>query len=74
MFTCSLSRAIHPKLVRNLTTEESVTVLKRLIARGEKPKKIYSDNAKTFIASCKWVKKLLKSKELNHFFNFSNIE
>ena len=72
--TCSASRAIHLELVPIQTVEEFVTVFKRLIARRGAPEKIYSDNTKTFIASCKWVKKLNKSEELNHFFNFNNIE
>ena len=72
--TCSASRAIHLELVPIQTVEEFVTVFKRLIARRGAPEKIYSDNTKTFIASCKWVKKLNKSEELNHFFNFNNTE
>ena len=74
LFTCSLSRAIDLELVPNQTTEEFITTFKRLIARRGAPEKIYSDNAKTFVASWKWVKKLNKSEELNHFFNFNNIE
>ena len=74
MFTCSLSRTIHLELVSNQTTEEFGTAFKRLIAKRRAPDKIYSDNAKTFIASWKWVKKLNKSEELNHFFNFMNKE
>ena len=74
LFTCSASTAIHLEIVPSQTVEEFVTAFKRLIARRGVPEKIYSDNAKTFIASCKWVKKLNKSEELNHFFNFNNIE
>ena len=72
LFTCSLSRAIHLELVPNQTTEEFITRFKRLIARRGTLEKIYSDNAKTFVASWKWVRKLNKSEELNHFFNFNN--
>ena len=74
LFTCSASRAIHLELVPNETAEKFITAFKRLIARREAPEKMYSENAKTFIASCKRVKKLIKSEELNHFFNFNNIE
>ena len=74
LFTCSLSRAIHLELVPNQTTEEFITRFKRLIARRGTPEKIYSDNAKTFVASWKWVGKLNKSEELNPFFNFNNIK
>ena len=74
LFTCSASKAIHLELVPNQTAEEFITAFKRLITQRGGPKKTYSDNAKTFIASCKWVGKLNKSEELNHFFNFSNIE
>ena len=51
-----------------------IAAFKRLIVGKVPPGKIYSDNAKSFIASCKRVEKLNKSEELNHFFNFNNIE
>ena len=74
MFTCSLSGTIHLELVPYQTTEDFVTAFKRLIVWRGAPEKIYFDNAKTFFASCKWVKKLNKLAKLNHFFNFNNIE
>ena len=64
LFTCNLSRAIHLQLVPNQTTEEFIARFKRLIARRGAPEKKYSDNAKTFAASWKWVMKLNKSEEL----------
>ena len=74
LFTCSLSRAIYLELVPDQTSEEFVTTFKRLLARRGAPEKIYFDNAKTLIASYKWVKRLNKSEELSHSFNFNNIE
>ena len=71
LFTCSVSRVIYLELIPNQTTDEFTTAFKRLIARRGAPEEIYSDKAKT---SYKWVKKLNKSEELNHFFNFNNIK
>ena len=51
LFTCSLSRAIHLEVLPNQTTQEFIHALKRLIARRGRPKVIYSDNAKTFVAA-----------------------
>ena len=53
LFSCSVSRAIHLELVRNLTTQEFIKSIKRLTARRGSPKVIYSDNAKTFQAGAK---------------------
>lgn len=39
--------------------------LKRLIARRGCPLKIYSDNAKTFIAAAKWLRNVMKDERLH---------
>ena len=62
---CSLTRSIYLELVPNLTTEECIRSLKRLIARRGRPDKIYSDNGKTFVAAAKWLKKAMKDEQLH---------
>ena len=62
LFTCSLSRAIHLEVLPNQTTQEFIHALKRLIARRGRPKVIYSDNAKTFVAASKWIEKINKDE------------
>lgn len=47
LFSYSLSRAIHLELLPDQTTEGFIRSLKRFTARRGRPRKIYSDNAKT---------------------------
>ena len=48
LFTSSLTRAVHLGILPNQTTQEFIQALKRIIARMDRPKVIYSDNAKIF--------------------------
>ena len=73
LFTCSLTRAVHLELVQNQTTTEFIKTLKRLIARRGCPRVIYSDNAKTFVAASRWVKRIKKDEEINQFLSTNNI-
>ena len=73
LFSCSVSRAIHLELVRNLTTQEFIKSIKRLIARRGSPKIIYSDNAKTFQAGAKWLIKINKDEKFHNFLSNENI-
>ena len=54
-FSCSLSRAVHSKLIPN-TTQEFIKYLKRLIGRTRKPSNICSDNAEPFQAAANCLK------------------
>ena len=59
------------ELVPNQTTKEFICVFKGLIVRRGVPEKRYLDNAKTFVVSCKRVKKFNKSEALNYLFKVS---
>ncbi len=50
LYACSLTRALYLELTTSMETDEFIPTLKRLIARKGRPEKIYSDNAKTFVA------------------------
>ena len=50
-----------------MTTEQFMPCLKALIARRGCPSKIYSDNAKTFIAASKAIEKIMRSEELHNY-------
>ena len=65
LFACSLTRALYLELLPNLTTDEFLASLKRLIARRERPQKIYSDNTKTFVAAAKWLKQVEKEEKVH---------
>ena len=56
------------------TKEEFIRALKRLIARRRCPETIYSDNAKTFVAASKLIKKINNSEILHHFLNTKGIK
>ena len=74
VFTCSLTRAIYLELLPDQTKEEFIRALKKLIARHRCPETIYSDNAKTFVAASKWIKRINKSEILHHFLNTKGIK
>ena len=52
---------------KTLSTEEFLTTFKRFIARKGKPKNIHSDNAKTFAAGAKWLKRVMDDERFNDF-------
>ena len=49
IFACSLTRAVHLELLRNLETGTFIICLKRFIARRGRPRVVYSDNGGTFV-------------------------
>ncbi|XP_072378413.1 uncharacterized protein [Diabrotica undecimpunctata] len=51
VFVCFCTKAIHLKLITNLTTDCFVSCLKRFIARRGIPNNIYSDNGSTFVGA-----------------------
>ena len=63
LFACSLTRGLYLELLPELTTDEFLGSLKRLIARRGKLNKIYSDNGKTFIAAAKQLKQVEKDEK-----------
>ena len=59
-----MNRAVHLELAENLTFNKFKKCFKRLIARRDRPKSTYSDNAKTFQAAVeKGLKKQVKKDE-----------
>jgi hypothetical protein len=61
LFTCCVTRAVHLDLVRNLSLSSFLNCLRRFASRRGTPTLIVSDNAKTFKAAQKAVKKLYES-------------
>ena len=62
LFTCCVTRAIHLELVENLNASTFINCLRRFSARRGTPSLLVTDNAKTFKASAKFIKKLFKNK------------
>ena len=59
LFTCCVTRAVHLELVLDLSAVTFIRCLKRFAARRGLPRKIVSDNAKTFKAPAKSTAELL---------------
>ena len=79
LFSCCVTRAIHFELVCNLSAETFLRCLRRFAARRGVPNLIVSDNAKTFKAAEKALRKLynqtrvkseLETKRITWRFNF----
>ena len=66
-YACSLIRALYLELTTSMETDEFIPTLKRLIARKGRPEKIYSDNAKTFVAASNWLKKAQRDEKFHNF-------
>ena len=64
IFACSLSRAIHLELLRNLETSTFIMCLERYIARPGRPRVVYSDNGGAFTKTSKWLEQLRKDEKL----------
>ena len=73
LFTCGVTRAIHLELVPDLSAETFKQTLKKFTARRGTPSLMVSDNAKTFEATAKWLKKLYRDPTVQHFLQENNI-
>ena len=73
LFTCGVTRAIHLELVPDLSAETFKQTLKKFTARHGTPSLMVSDNAKTFVATAKWLKKLYRDPTVQHFLQENNI-
>lgn len=63
VFMCFATKEVHLKLVSDLTTDAFLAALKRLISRREKPIKMYSDNATTFVGAQRQIKEFYDSSK-----------
>ena len=67
LFTCCVTRAVHLELVENLLASTFVNCLRRVCSRRGTPTLMVSDNAKTFKATVKLLKKLAKDRTVVNF-------
>ena len=68
LFTCTTTRAVHLELVESLEVETFIRCFRRFTARRGVPATILSDNAKTFKAASKEIRRLLRSPRLTEHF------
>lgn len=50
IFTCFTTRAVHLEVINSLDSDAFLNAFRRFIARRGLPKKVFSDNAKNFVA------------------------
>ena len=74
LYSCSLTRAVYLDLLPDLSIEEFIRSFEGLVARRGRPRKVYSDNAKTFVAAEKWVKTVMKDEKLQHWLSRNDIK
>ena len=66
VYSCSLTRALHLEVLTSMETTEFIGSLKRFIARRGRPKKIYSDNGRTFVAAAKWLRTVMSDERVSN--------
>ena len=67
LYACSLTRAVYLELLHSLETQEFLHSFKRLVARRGRSSKVFSDNARTFMAAVRWLKKAPSDEKLNDY-------
>ena len=73
LFTCASTRAVHLEIVQSLGIIDFISAFRRFCARRGLPNTIISDNAKTFKAASKEIRKLLRSPRLKEYFNLKGV-
>ena len=74
LFSCSTTRAVHLELVYDLSTPTFILCLRRFCARRGTPTVIVSDNAKTFKAASKLLKKLKEDQAFQGYLGNKRIQ
>ena len=78
IFICHSTKAVHFDVVQDLTTKSFVQCLCRFQAHHGLPKRIFSDNATTFVKAGKDLKELFdflaKSHDMNFLLNYLNVK
>ena len=67
LYTCCVVRAIHLDIVPDLSTPAFIQSLKRFSARRGFPKRLVSDNGKTFNAAARAIRSLMQHEEVKKY-------
>ncbi|XP_006814449.1 uncharacterized protein LOC102809591 [Saccoglossus kowalevskii] len=73
LFTCTITRAIHLELVRDLTTESFLLALRRFTSRRSTPNLIISDNASTFVSASHQLKEIIQNSTVQRYLSDQRI-
>lgn len=71
LFTCCVVRAVHLEVVVNLSVSSFIRCLKRFIARRGLPRRIVSDNGKTFKGAAKFIRRVMGHSEVIDYLSWS---
>ena len=61
-------------LLPSLESTEFLASFKRFIARRERPRKVYSDDGKTFVDAVKWIKQVMRDDKFQNFLAHQGIQ
>jgi hypothetical protein len=64
LFTCASTRAVHLEITPFLTAKSFLSAFRRFTSRRGSPALLLSDNAKTFKAACKEIRRLCRAEEV----------
>ena len=67
LYTCCVVRAVHLDIVPNLTTSAFLRSFKRFTARRGLPRRLISDNGKTFVAAAELIKATTIDEEVQGY-------
>ena len=73
LYACSLTRAVYLELMPCLDTQKFIDSFKKFVARKERPRKVYSDNAKTFVSAANWLRTAQNDEKFNEFLSKNRI-
>ena len=74
LYTCCIVRAVHLDIVPDMSTKTFIRCLKRFAARRGLPRKIVSDNGKTFKASAKVIEAVMRDDEVKQYLSGVGVE
>ena len=61
LFTCLVLRAVRLEIAENLSTDSTMNCIRRFFSCRGRPRKLLSDNAKSFVSSCSEPKKSIET-------------
>jgi hypothetical protein len=74
LYTCAVTRALHLELVSSMTSESFLLCFRGFCARRGLPKRMISDNAKTFVTASRRLKALFQLPEVRQHMDLKQIK
>ncbi len=73
LFTCASTRGVHLELTPSLNVSSFLQAFRRFASRRGLPSLLMSDNAKTFKAACKEIRRLTRVEEVRRYLTNNRI-